>query len=632
MEAMGVLASACCSWGLHDLREKNKVLQEQLWELQAEMNWWRMRCLWFEGEREGLGTDQWPVRISSSHTDSVAWASLKDPLSLGALPWCETACPMCKRPLALTVWNRKRASESQDRAQDTQLSAWRGPAESLADKRSYAYCAAIWGASGGYALGALVLAARLRELDANSGRVSPDLVLLHTDDVPLEYLKLLATQWKLREVAYIDAVPALYDRKGGCFDGVFTKLQAWGLIEYEKVLLLDLDMIPLESLHDLFELQTPAAMVRGSSDWPHGERVDGGFMFSKEDAEDYPWGQGGGINAGVILLKPCSKTFAQMLLEVTSEIHPEHVPGSGPEQDYLSRFFARSGTPWHSINVAYNFQLHHMPYALNDVLSWRKSTAERGGDWTDVEWMPPRLMLSHKDIKNVHFSGNVKLWHVILDTVGDANRLSVEHEGARWENNTEFLKHLLRDCSGDLEQKLESLTVAGEDSQDDLELVKKVHSDLHTVAQLALTAWRACADNLLEKMPGILQDLLCPNGLHDTRQIGARVEVSWPPDTVAWKGGGEWYPATITSVHHDGHYCLRFDTRHTERRVAPDRVRKLKEDLAFNTEMEETNRLEISSLEERVQELEKRVQELEGRLGESAGTKTERSVTQAAGG
>ena len=339
MEAMGVLASACCSWELHDLREKNKVLQEQLWELQAEMNWWRMRCLWFEGEREGVRTDQWPVRISSSHTDSVAWASLEDPLSLGALPWCETACPICKRPLALTVWNRKRASESQDWAQDTQLSAWRGPAESLADKRSYAYCAAIWGASGGYALGALVLAARLRELDANSGRVSPDLVLLHTDDVPLEYLKLLATQWELREVAYIDAVPALYDRKGGCFDGVFTKLQAWGLIEYEKVLLLDLDMIPLESLHDLFELQTPAAMVRGSSDWPHGERVDGGFMFSKEDASKYSWGQGGGINAGVILLKPCSKTFDQMMLEVTSEIHPEHVPGSGPEQDYLSRFF-----------------------------------------------------------------------------------------------------------------------------------------------------------------------------------------------------------------------------------------------------------------------------------------------------
>ena len=58
MEAMGVLASACCSWGLHDLREKNKVLQEQVWELQANMKWWRTRCLWFDGEREGLRTDQ----------------------------------------------------------------------------------------------------------------------------------------------------------------------------------------------------------------------------------------------------------------------------------------------------------------------------------------------------------------------------------------------------------------------------------------------------------------------------------------------------------------------------------------------------------------------------------------------
>ena len=148
MEAMGVLASACCSWGLHDLREKNQVLQEQLWELQTDMNWWRTRCLWFEGERKRLRTDQWDVRISSSLTDSVAWASLEAPLSPGALPWCESACPMCKRPLALTVWNQEPASESQDPA--------------VADKRSYAYCAAIWGASGGYALGALVLAARLR--------------------------------------------------------------------------------------------------------------------------------------------------------------------------------------------------------------------------------------------------------------------------------------------------------------------------------------------------------------------------------------------------------------------------------------------------------------------------------------
>ena len=29
----------------------------------------------------------------------------------------------------------------------------------------------------------------------------------------------------------------VYSRKGGCFDDVFTKLSAWSLVEYEKVML-----------------------------------------------------------------------------------------------------------------------------------------------------------------------------------------------------------------------------------------------------------------------------------------------------------------------------------------------------------------------------------------------------------
>ena len=76
--------------------------------------------------------------------------------------------------------------------------------------RAYAYCAVLWGASAGYALGALVLGARLWELGAKSGRVSPDLVLLYTNDVPLNYRMLLSKQWTLQKVAYIDGVAALY--------------------------------------------------------------------------------------------------------------------------------------------------------------------------------------------------------------------------------------------------------------------------------------------------------------------------------------------------------------------------------------------------------------------------------------
>ena len=131
----------------------------------------------------------------------MAWASLQQDMALG---WCESACPICKRPLELTVWGatlQSKSHESGGPAQNRQLSAWKGPQEAkkvYKRARAYAYCAVLWGDSAGYALGALVLGARLRELGAKSGRVSPDLVLLYTNDVPLNYRMLLSERWTLK--------------------------------------------------------------------------------------------------------------------------------------------------------------------------------------------------------------------------------------------------------------------------------------------------------------------------------------------------------------------------------------------------------------------------------------------------
>ena len=122
-------------------------------------------------------------------------------------------------------------------------------------------------------------------------------------------------------------------------DGVFTKLAVWKLEDYAKVLLLDIDIIPLKPLDKLFQLPCPA-MVRGQGEENHGAEVDGRRFFGTEDYEHYPWGQSGAINAGLILLEPDHRVFQQMLSEVTCKNHPCHVAGSGPEQDYLSRFFA----------------------------------------------------------------------------------------------------------------------------------------------------------------------------------------------------------------------------------------------------------------------------------------------------
>ena len=385
--------------------------------------------------------------------------------------------------------------------------------------RAYAYCAVLWGDSAGYALGALVLGARLRELGAKSGRVSPDLVLLYTNDVPLNYRMLLSKIWTLKRVAYIHGVAALYHEKGGRFDGVFTKLNAWNL-KYAKVLLLDLDTIPLQSLEGLFELQTPAAMVRGNIDWPHGMKVDGHFMFRTEDDPKWPWEQGGGINAGVILLKPCSETFHQMISEVTSEVHPAHVPGSGPEQDYLSRFFAVSCTPWHGIGVAYNFQLHHVPYALGYVRRWRQflaGSSEEIRKAAEVDWLPARLRLSAEDIQNIHFSGEVKIWDMVLETLDVCRDPSSSEEAhARWTNKEEFINHLLRSCCDDYGQWEEGVVLAEDASQDVADLVEEVYSRLQHVARLAVATWSDCADRLLERTPRLLDELRYPKPVGDS--------------------------------------------------------------------------------------------------------------------
>eukprot|EP00913_Durusdinium_trenchii_P021464 g20172.t1 len=63
-----------------------------------------------------------------------------------------------------------------------------------------------------------------------------------------------------------------------------------------------------------------------------------------------------------MLLKPDLRTLDECLAEVADEHHPEHIQGNGPEQDYLSRYFARD---WSHIDVTFNFQLHQMYYALS---------------------------------------------------------------------------------------------------------------------------------------------------------------------------------------------------------------------------------------------------------------------------
>merc|ERR1712136_7404 len=223
--------------------------------------------------------------------------------------------------------------------------------------------------------------------------------------------------------------------------------------------------------------------------------------------------QRGGINAGVILLAPCSQTLSMMLAEVTSPLHPEHIPGTGPEQDYLTRFFASA--PWHALHVKWNYQLHHLPFALEHMLKWFFCVLGQGSPLSEADRQPPpRLAVALDDIGIVHFSGDVKLWHLCLESVVGSQKHKLAPQ-ERWENSDELTERLLRDCCEGYARWVELAGTdedyrkfgcvvcddrvelrAGDLCEDVTPLVKATVSRLQEVARNATLVWRRCAEKL----------------------------------------------------------------------------------------------------------------------------------------
>lgn len=288
-------------------------------------------------------------------------------------------CPCCKRPIEVAFCGRPP----------------KPPRRAEAAGR-YAYVAVLWGSKAEYCLGAMVLGRSLRQ-----AAVRHDLVLLYTADIPAAAVNLVARSgWKMREADEVFGVRALYNHGEPRFESVFTKLQVMGLTEYEKVLLLDIDTLVLQNMDDLFNLPAPAAMARGPKHgYKHGDRIEGKYFFGGS-SYTRSWGQRSGINAGVMLLAPDSDQLRQMIDEVLDSKHPSHIKGNGPEQDYLSRYWADC---WTHIGVEYNFQLHQLFYVLNPDYVHVAERTQFLGD-------PPGI-----GIRLVHYSGPLKPWSRFLD-------------------------------------------------------------------------------------------------------------------------------------------------------------------------------------------------------------------------
>eukprot|EP00927_Polykrikos_kofoidii_P071442 TRINITY_DN67704_c0_g1_i1.p1 TRINITY_DN67704_c0_g1~~TRINITY_DN67704_c0_g1_i1.p1 ORF type:complete len:1016 (+),score=179.34 TRINITY_DN67704_c0_g1_i1:75-3050(+) len=341
------------------------------------------------------------MRITSSCDGSMPRLARRDK-SNGDDRW-HGFCSVCKRPLEIELLNEvSDNSETVLEASYAVSPTAKRSRHEIADCKTHgdeedkqqrcAFVIPLWGASAEYVLGAIVLGWSLRCTGTKHS-----LVALHTTDVPLPALELLRRSgWQTREIEHVPASETLFAH--GClmmrFKHVFTKLQIFGLVEFDKVLLLDIDLFVCQNIDDLFDLPAPAAMARGPcTGYKHGDRMDGRYFFAGSSS-DWSWGQASGINAGVMLLKPSLETLKQQLEEVADLNHPEHIRGNGPEQDYLSRYFAGE---WSHIDVTYNFQLHQMYFALSP------ESALDGSDRS-------KLLSKPELLKVIHYSGEPKPW------------------------------------------------------------------------------------------------------------------------------------------------------------------------------------------------------------------------------
>ena len=206
-------------------------------------------------------------------------------------------------------------------------------------------------------------------------------------------IKLLQLFWEVREFKHLKVDARLAEFTNPRLAGVWSKLLAWKLMagEFDKVLLLDTDLVVVGSVDAIFQGPAPAAVMRGTGDWSPEKPRPAESYFRNRDLV-------GGINGGVVILVPDADEHERMLTTLPHFAPRASTQVAGAEQDFLSWYFAGR---MHALHRCWNFQVHQLS------LSGR-----RASDQSELM----KLMRCPKDVKIWHFSTDYKPAHVMLGT------------------------------------------------------------------------------------------------------------------------------------------------------------------------------------------------------------------------
>lgn len=224
----------------------------------------------------------------------------------------------------------------------------------------YAYVAVLYG-NNEYFLGALMLGYCLSKIDSQY-----DKVLLVTPDVPNHQIDILKKYFNVIKVPYIRIDDESFAENNTIFRDVFTKFNVFTLVQYQKVLLMDLDMLVLKNMDHLFELNAPAARLRMSG-LKTGELCPPDFIKLVKNERTQFDEVRGGVNAGLMLLEPSLEELAAIMQELKKPLPYKVLE---PEQDYLSY---RYRGKWTHIDPKYNYQVlmqilvDEYQYSIHDI-------------------------------------------------------------------------------------------------------------------------------------------------------------------------------------------------------------------------------------------------------------------------
>jgi lipopolysaccharide biosynthesis glycosyltransferase len=275
----------------------------------------------------------------------------------------------------------------------------------------HAYVALLHGSKSEFFLYALVLGCRLHYFDTDCNRL---LLVSKTSFSSAADRACLQRFWKVKEVDLVD-IPMLDKSQTKRHRHVFTKLYAFQ-VPFRKVVFLDLDVIVLRSLSDLFFVEAPAGMYHGR--WNrmlarHGFELPSEEAFSQEN---------GCINAGLLRIDPQPTELGRrsQVRNMLSAARRLESCSFLPEQYFLVQFLEK----WHHIDVRWNCEVYPR-YYVEDGGQVMSAESQLPMDWL--------LLSSNQDslqekVHMFHFSGTwLEPWWFIHLRAEDGHNF-VRHE------------------------------------------------------------------------------------------------------------------------------------------------------------------------------------------------------------